>query len=66
MLGMNYTFRFQEKEHCVFEKKVMVKKSLLEINKNTLHGRTGWWWLGWGEVEGYNLNSHCRYFAYRK
>ena len=43
------TFRFQEKEHCLFEKKVMVKKSLLEINKNTLQGcRGGGWWLGWG------------------
>ena len=29
MLGMNYTFRFQEKEHCVFEKKVMVKKIII-------------------------------------
>ena len=40
------TFRFQEKEHCLFEKKVMVKKSLLEINKNTLQLRKGGG--GWG------------------
>ena len=47
------TFRFQGKEHCLFKKKVMVKKSLLEINKNTLQGFRGWW--GWRDITEFSL-----------
>ena len=35
------TFHFQGKEHCLFKKKVMVKKSLLEINKILCRGLGG-------------------------